>query len=55
MALIGDPIYEYYSNGFRGQPRNWITLAACLPAIEGLFWVTWLVSLTRLGLISPPI
>ena len=21
MASIGDPIYEYFSDGFRGQPR----------------------------------
>ena len=26
MALIGDPIYDYFSKGFRGQPSDELSL-----------------------------
>ena len=40
MALIGDPIYQYFSMGFRGQPsqgRPWILQLACpdVPQVKG--------------------
>ena len=30
MTLIRDPIYEYYSKGFRGQPRTSL-IGTCIP------------------------